>query len=306
MENISIAKAGFETREIGILVYDAADYRLGINLCKVREITRMLPLKPVPYSHHAIQGVFELRDRLVPAINLRTWLQADNKYPDSAKIILAEFLGLRVGFLVDGVDGIHRLRWQDIEPPERIKRFSREILGTVKLDGQIINMIDYEHIVLAINPDIIPHQAREKKKSRGLIEKRKTRSIWIVEDSNTVRDFLKNYLKEHAYTNIVFFENGKHALDTLSVLKRKKQLKKDETERVDVIITDIEMPVMDGYTFVKTLKEDEFLKTIPVILFSSFISPENKLKGEIVDADAQLSKADSSSLVHLMDRFIFR
>lgn len=84
------------------------------------------------------------------------------------------------------------------------------------------------------------------------------------------------------------------------------QVEADETHRVDIIITDIEMPVMDAYTFIKTIKEDEVLRGIPVILFSSLIAAGNKLKGELVQADAQLSKSDSSSLVSLMDRLVFR
>lgn len=294
------------SKEIGILIYDTGDYRLGINLGKVREITRLLPVKTVPYAHPVVEGVFELRRQLTPALNLRSWLDVGGKYPDSAKIIIAEFLGLRVGFIVDNVDRIYRLQWKDIHPPERIKRFSKEVLGTVKIDNRIINLIDYENIVLTINPEVIPRETGAGKDSRKLVEKRKTKSVWILEDSATIRDFLKNYLKEHGYTNIIFFENGKHALETLEVFKRRRNVTGDETERVDLIITDIEMPEMNGYSFIKTVKEDNALKSIPVILFSSFISSEHKLRGDMVNADAQLSKSDSSNLVHLMDRFIFK
>jgi two-component system, chemotaxis family, chemotaxis protein CheV len=293
--------------EIGILIFNIDRYRLGINLGKVREITASTSLKPVPYAHPLIEGVFELRNRLVPVINLRKWLrlEQEHKITGSSKIIITEFLGLRVGFLVDNIEKIHRTGWQNVSPPEAIKRFTPDILGILKIDDCLINLIDYEKIVLSINPDAIIPESQRKKDSKKLVEKRKSRAIWIIDDSNTIRDFLRHHLSDSGYTNLIFFENGKHALETLAVLEKKKQLKGDQTERVDIIISDIEMPEIDGYTLAKTIKSDQLLKTIPVILFSSLLSSDNKLKGEVVEADAQLSKSDSINLVNLIDRFIF-
>ncbi len=307
MENMGHASA-FESREIEILVFNVGRYRLGINLGKVREISRKLPIKSVPYSHPVIRGLFELRNQLIPALNLRTWLELEDTYPDTAKIVIAGFMGLTVGFLVDSVERIHRVNWKDIEPPDTLKRFSDDILGTVKLDETLVNMIDYERIVLDINPDVILAASPEQKDSKKLVEKRGNKSIWILEDSKTVRDFLKTLLTEKGYTNIIFFENGRHALETMAVVK-KNRLQKNKTggpDNVDVIITDIEMPVMDGYTFTGKLKEDEVLRSIPVIIYSSLLSTGDRLKGEVVAADAQLSKSDSANLVRLIDRFIFR
>jgi two-component system chemotaxis response regulator CheV len=298
------------SREISILVFHVGPYRLGINLAKVREITRLLPVKSVPYSHPVVTGLFELRNRLIPLICLSRWLDVDEE-EDAARIIIAEFLGLRVGFRVGQVEGIFRLQWQDIEPPERIKRFSSEILGTVKSgqDKKLINLIDYETIVLTVNPEIIMPDSAGPQASQRLRDKRKTKAVWVIEDSKTIRDFLKNHLKENGYSNIVFFENGKHALETLSTFKkdpRRGNGQDGQDNRVDIIISDIEMPVMNAYTFIKTIKEDKRFKMIPVVLFSSLISPESRLKGELVEADAQLSKSDSARLVSLLDRLAFR
>lgn len=298
----------FETREIEILVFNVGQYRLGINLGKVREISRRLPIKSVPYSHPVIRGLFEVRNQLIPALGLRTWLDLEDTYTDTAKIVIADFLGLTVGFLVDGVERIHRVKWEDIEPPDTFKRFSDDILGTVKLENKLINMIDYERIVLDINPDVILADSPEQKDSKKLVEKRGSKCIWILEDSKTVRDFLKNLLTEKGYTNIIFFENGRHALETMAVVKKNRpgNTAGTGTETVDIVITDIEMPVMDGYTFTRKLKEDEALRSIPVIIYSSLLSTGDRLKGEVVAADAQLSKSESVNLVRLIDRFIFR
>ncbi len=302
--------SGIETEEVTLLVFHVGKYRLGINLAKVREISPILPLKAVPNSHLVIPGLFELRGRLIPAVSLRLWLDQLKEYPPTARIIVAEFMAIHTGFIVDSVEGILRLQWSDIEPPDRIKHYSHEVLGIIRDPGsdRLITMIDYENIVLTINPEVFLSPNHESKSSKHLLEKRRTKSVWVIDDSRTIRDFLKHHLKEHDYSNIVFFENGKHALETLLTLKKAKKTRatEDETYRVDIIITDIEMPVMDAYTFIKTIKEDEVLRTIPVILFSSLIATSNKLKGELVQADAQLSKSDSSSLVSLMDRLVFR
>jgi two-component system chemotaxis response regulator CheV len=299
----------FEAREIDILVFNVGEYRLGISLGKVREITRMPVIKSVPYSHPAVRGLFELRNQLIPALDLRVWLGAGGECPGTGRAIISRFMGLTAGFLVDGVERIHRINWRDIEPPDTIKRFSDDILGTVKLEGGLINMIDYERVVLDINPDVILPQSPVRKDSKKLVERRGGASIWIVEDSRIVRDFLKHLLTEKGYTDIIFFENGRHALETLSIIKKQRNGKRGqygETGRVDMIITDIEMPVMDGYTFIGKVKADEVLRDIPIIIYSSLFAAGDKLKGEVVAADAQLCKSDSTNLVRLIDRFIFK
>lgn len=317
-------QAGHQEKQVALLVFHIGGYRLGINLAKVREITRLLPLKKVPYAHPVIKGVFELRQQLIPTVNLRNWLKIEDTYPPNAKIIIARFLGLTIGFLVDSVEGIQRLSWTDIAPPGRLQQFSTDVLGTVKADapGQddqqhIITLIDYERIVLTVNPDLILTTTSAEKRSQHLKEKRKTKSIWIIEDSRTVRDFLRHHLQENDYKGILFFENGKHALDMLTNLKQRMRLKPDPAnqvprpiseskyDHVDLIISDIEMPVMDAYTFIRNVKQDETFKQIPIILFSSLISAEHKLRGELAEADAQLSKSESSNLVPLLDRLLF-
>jgi len=314
-----------QEKQVALLVFQVGDYRLSINLAKVREITRLLPLKKVPYTHPVIKGVFELRHQIIPAIDLRHWLNIENPYPVGTKIIIAKFLGLTIGFLADRVEGIQRLNWTDIIPPGKLQQFSPDLLGTVRTDTatsaknqKIITLIDYERIVLTINPDLILTATSAEQRSQHLIEKRKTKSIWIIEDSRTVRDFLRHHLQENDYKGLLFFENGKHALDMLTNLKQKRRRKPDPSKQsaisiheakynqVDLIISDIEMPVMDAFSFIRHIKKDEAFKQIPIILFSSLISPQHKLKGELAEADAQLSKSESTNLVPLIDRLLFR
>lgn len=301
--------AGHEPeREIGVLAFRIGPYRLGVNLFKVREITPLLPIKAAPGSHPLVLGMFALRGRLAPAVNLNAWLNTGNTAAGSAasRMIIAEYLGLRVGFPVDHIDGIHHLGWRDIEPPGRLERYAEDILGVVKINGDLICLIDYEHIIMEINPDMVFAETQAAKGSKKLTQLRSERSVWIIEDSKTVRDFFRTYLTDHGYRNLLFFENGLHAAESLEVLKRGKVRSVNDDEWPDLIISDIEMPIMDGYSFIKSIKRDELLKSIPIILFSSLLTSENKLRGELAEADAQLSKSESGSLIHVMDRFIFR
>jgi len=300
----------FNQREITILIFQVDNFFLAINLLKVKEITRCQKVKPIPYTHPLIPGVFELRNQIIPALNIRHWLGRTPIYPHNYKTIIVEFLGLTVGFQVDAIQGIQHLYWQDIHPPDRIARFSQQVMGTIIANEQLVYMIDYEHIVLSINPEVIPSTINNKHASKKLEEKRKNQTIWIIEDSKTIRDFLKNLLMENGYSNLYFFENGQHAIETL-YKDRTGQPQSNNSPHFDhngvnLIITDIEMPVMDGFTLIKILKQDPLTKSIPIILFSSFVSSEHKLKGEIVQVDAQLSKSESNNLIALMDRFIFR
>jgi len=302
-------RTGYADKEVSVLTFNVGPYRLGINLGKVREIARILPFTPVPYAHPVVQGLFELRNHLIPALNLNRWLGTDDPHSRLNRIIITQFMGMRIGFLVDNVEGIMHMQWNNIEPPTRIQRFSDEVLGTIKQsdDKPLITLIDYERIVLTVNPGAIMPDSSAEKRSAGLNKQRKTKSVWIVDDSRMIRDFLKTHLKENHYVNIVFFADGNHALETLAAVKKNRRI--DETDiqnRVDLIISDIEMPVMNGYQLVKALKEEPQFTKIPVILFSSLITQENKLKGQLVNADAQLSKSESANLVPLMDRLIFQ
>ena len=180
--NGSVVPSVFETREIDILVFNVGEHPLGISLGKVREITRVPVVKSVPYSHHAIRGLFELRNQLIPALDLRAWLEIKGESPGTGRAIIARFMGLTTGFLVDSVDRIYRINWRDIEPPNFIKRFSDDILGTVKLEERLINMLDYERIVLDINPDVILPHSPERKDSKKLVERRGGKSIWIIQE----------------------------------------------------------------------------------------------------------------------------
>jgi two-component system, chemotaxis family, chemotaxis protein CheV len=150
-------KSIVDNSRIGLLVFHVGDYCLGINLENVCEISSIPAIKAVPSSHPVIVGLFELRRGLIPAISLRTWLDLEHQDSQEAKVIIARFLDLTIGFIVDRVEGIKRIPRSDIEPPGPIKRYSSQVLGTVKNgdNGRLITLIDYEHILKTVNLDLV-------------------------------------------------------------------------------------------------------------------------------------------------------
>ena len=282
-----------------ILVFTSGQYQFGINLAKVKEIIKYDTSSPIPYSHPVIEGVFEIRNTLIPLINLRTWLDVPNDPDNQYKIIITEFLGINIGFKVDNVERIHKIPWSDVNPPEKVVNFTPTVLGTVKLGERLINLLDYESIVLGINPNLFFSSSIQKKEEpEEMKEERNNFIVWIAEDSETIRQYLTTILTDAGYKNFQFFTNGEELFEEARKIKTKVH------EKINLIITDIEMPKMNGYSLLGHIKKTTELKHIPTIIFSSIITNENKLKGELLEADAQLSKGESSSLVHIMDKLL--
>ena len=124
----------------------------------------------------------------------------------------------------------------------------------------------------------------------------------LADDSALIRRLLKDTLTKAGFTNLRIFDDGQQALDYLTDLKEGKG--KDFKEDAHLLITDIEMPQLDGLTLTRKVKEDPILHTLPVIIFSSLITQELRHKGESVKADAQLSKPEVEELVGTVDKLI--
>ena len=122
-------------------------------------------------------------------------------------------------------------------------------------------------------------------------------AILIAEDSPLLNKLIVDSLKQAGYTNLIHTENGQQAYDVITQCKEDGTLKR----HVQCVITDIEMPVMDGHRLTKLIKEDDDTKDIPVVIFSSLVNEEMKRKGAALGADAQLSKPEIGNLVHIID-----
>ena len=169
--------------------------------------------------------------------------------------------------------------------------------GIIKIDGRLIIILDFEKIVTDINPEtglkISEIEALGERSPRDT-------PILIAEDSPLLNKLIVNSLKQAGYTNLIHTENGRQAYDVIQQCKADGTLK----DHVRCIITDIEMPEMDGHRLTKLVKEDEATKDIPIVIFSSLVNEEMKRKGRALGADAQLSKPEIGNLVHIVDELI--
>ena len=290
------------TNELEVLEFMLEGRHYGINVAKIREIISYQEATPVPNSHPSIEGIFMPRDTMITAINLRNCLQlreCEEKEKASSLFIITNFNKLDIAFHVDSVLGIHRVSWNNIIKPGNTVSTSEDGVSTgiIKIDGRLIIILDFEKIVTDINPE-----TGLKLSEIEALGERSPRDtpILIAEDSPLLNKLIVNSLKQAGYTNLIHTENGRQAYDVI------QQCKADGTlnDHVRCIITDIEMPEMDGHRLTKLVKEDEATKDIPIVIFSSLVNEEMKRKGRALGADAQLSKPEIGNLVHIVDELI--
>ncbi|PGC94174.1 chemotaxis protein [Bacillus toyonensis] len=289
------------TNELEIVTYTVGENLFSINVMKVREIINPFPVTTVPESHHAVEGVVQVRGEILPVINLAMALNLKSTKPlDQTKFIISELNQMKVIFRVDEVHRIQRISWEQIDEPASLSMGLEETTsGIVKLDGKIILLLDYEKIVCEISGT-----GYDNKSLSGLEQKtdRAEKVIYIAEDSAMLRQILEETLSSAGYTKMNFFSNGAEALAQIEKLAKEQGEKM--FEHIHLLITDIEMPKMDGHHLTKVVKDGEIMNRLPVIIFSSLITNELFHKGEAVGANAQVSKPDIQELIGLVDKLV--
>jgi two-component system chemotaxis response regulator CheV len=289
------------TNELEIVEFTIGENNFGINVAKVREIMPYEPVTKVPNSHPCIRGIFKPRDSIITVVDLPKYLGM----PASAEekkdmLIIANFNKLFTAFQVQGVVGIHRISWTQIEKPDQTIFGGKEGLATgiVKLNNKLVMILDFEKIIADISPQTgIQLSEIDRLGARS----RSNKPIVIAEDSDLLAKMLHDALTRAGYSNLTITTNGQEAWTVLENIK-KSGAKLEE--KAACLITDIEMPQMDGHHLTKLVKEDEYLKRLPVIIFSSLINDEMMRKGQGLGADAQITKPEIGNLVGLIDKLI--
>ncbi|MFO1445714.1 chemotaxis protein CheV [Bacillus sp. Bva_UNVM-123] len=288
------------TNELEIVEFSIGRNKFGINVIKVKEIINPVQIIQVPHAHPNVEGIIELRGEVLPVVNVGTALGfPPSENPQQDKFIVAEFNKQKIVFHVHSVTQIHRISWDQIEKPsEMYQGPESQIIGVIKLNGEMILLLDFEKIVVEINPETgINIQQVQKLGKRDRSNKR----LVVAEDSPLLRKLLQDTLKEAGFINVEFFENGSDALNYLESLVQEG---KNIADEIQLIITDIEMPQMDGHHLTKRIKNNSALSMLPVIIFSSLITDDLRHKGQMVGADAQVSKPEIAELVLLIDKYV--
>ncbi|MBD5587125.1 chemotaxis protein CheV [Clostridium botulinum] len=296
METNILLESG--TGEVEIIEFLVNNKHYAINVIKVKEVIEVDNVTKVPQSDPAIEGLILCREKIFPLIDLSYILGQKNTSKKKFKTIICEFNRVSVAFKIDEIVAVHRIGWDKILKPDDIAA-NPLVIGNILLKDKIILLLDFEKIVTDINP------------STGISEERivnvdyKDRShikVFLADDSSLIRKLLKDTLTKAGFKKLTIFDDGKQVLDKLLELVEKKG--EDFTEDVQILITDIEMPQMDGHTLTRKVKEHPILKRLPVIIFSSLITKDLKHKGTSVGADEQLSKPDIGELVSIIDNYI--
>lgn len=287
------------TNEFEIVEFSVGITTYGINVAKVREVINRVPVTQMPNTPPCVDGVFSLRGKVMPLVDLARVLSAKRE-KEASKIIVCELNNFHVGFLVDEVSRIQRISWSAMEPPPNVTN-SEEVVGIVKIADKMIILLDFEKIVADINPEINRKLSSVPQMSDKTIRTRKTKKILVAEDSKMLRDLLLNTLHASGYENITMAENGAIAWDKLQAIARSSE---SVTQELQLVITDIEMPQMDGHHLIKRIKDDDNLKALPVIIFSSLINPEMRRKGELLGAVEQVTKPEIEQLIGFVDQYI--
>ena len=287
------------TNEIEIMEFTVGGNLYGINVAKVDEIMLCQPVKVMPHTHPAVEGIFKPRETVITVLNLPTYLGFKTDLQEKDLFIITNFNKMHIAFRVHTVIGISRISWTAIQKPDKTISGAGESVATgiAQANGQLVTILDFEKIVAEIAPET---SIQTSEIDRMGPRHRDNRPILLAEDSVLLSKMIQDSLHKAGYSNLNTFPNGLELWEFLVMAKKNGTV----DEKAALIITDIEMPQMDGHRLTKLVKDDPELKHIPLIIFSSLITEEMRVKGKQLGADEQMSKPEIGHLVSVMDHLL--
>lgn len=303
----AILKSGINEAEF--IEFFLGSGRYGINVAKVLRVVALknATVTALPDSPPAVKGVIDLQGKPVLLVDLKSALHipSTSQNTDRDLVLVTKFNQRAIGFLIDGVSNIHRTTWKDFEPV-CINGFKDNeggyTTGTIKLGGHIVIVLDLERMMQTYLPAV--EERNLEAVSLDLQAKRSQLRIVYAEDSRMIRNITVKTLEKAGFANIRTFENGAEAHDFMRITHEEaSKHSKSLRSMIDLVITDIEMPQMDGLTLCHEIKGGRLGTQVPpVLVYSSLISDEMSQRCAHVGADAQLSKPDAVDMVALIDK----
>lgn len=289
------------TNELELMEFTINGSHFGINVAKILEIMQYTDVILMPNSSPYVEGIFKPREDIMTVIDLPSYMGLPKNEDTSRDIlIITIFNNVYTAFHVDTVEEIHRISWQNIEKPDTTIYSGEEglVTGIARVGNKLITILDFEKILSDISPD----KSIQVSSIDQLGERQESsKPILLAEDSPLLEKLLIECLHKSKYTNTTVTCNGQEAWEQL---QKYRELGGKIEDHVRCIITDIEMPKMDGHRFLKLIREDEYFSHLPVIIFSSLINDEMRKKGEKLGATAQITKPEIAKLVELIDKHI--
>ncbi|MDR1378300.1 MAG: chemotaxis protein [Synergistaceae bacterium] len=286
------------TNEWQVVVFFLGEQSFAINVDKTREILRWPGCRVIPDTPSAMIGITSVRGEVLPLVDLRVFLNVDSHVErEQCKVIIAEFNEVKLGFVVDAVERIYRINSEDLDSTLTGKYLGEWILYVIKRDARNVLLLDYEAIVQAISPQLAMHQKLDLTAAQTVIKGLGDLSqyhIIIAEDSPLIRKQIKDSMEAGGFINLRICADGKEAYDCIM----------EEDIHYDVLITDVEMPRLDGLALTRRLKENAATRDLPIIVFSSIMAQDIKTKAASVGAKYQITKPEISQLVEYVAKVI--
>ena len=279
------------TNEWQLVVFVLGEQTFAINVDKTREILRWPGCRAIPDAPVALIGITSVRGEVLPMVDLRIFLGIQPTTPlEQSKVIIAEFNEVKLGFVVDAVERIYRIKSEDLDASMTGKYLGDWILYVIKRDSRNVLLLDYEAIVQTISPQLVIQHSGDPSKAVAMMDgvgHPADYHIIVAEDSPLIRKQVEDALVASGFTNLNICPDGKVAYDAIV----------RDREHCDLLITDVEMPHLDGLTLTRRIKENVETKDVPVIVFSSIMSADIKRKAASVGANYQVTKPEITQLI---------
>lgn len=286
------------TNELEVLVFGLGDQSYGVNVAKVREVILPVDVSASPGQPADVMGMFNLRGAVLPLVDLHSYFKIGpvDQESDDHRIIVTEFNGAQAAFKVERVERIHRMSWKDIRSvPDETGSDHMSVTGIAELNGKLVLMLDFESIfdhIAMQNTLHVTHIENELGVDRAGM------NVFIAEDSKFIRNIMQNVLTQSGYTQVTAFNNGQDCWEAIQAAAQ------GERAKPNILVTDIEMPQMDGLHLTRKVRATPGFEDMPVLLFSSLITDDTRHKGEACGANAQIAKPEIPRLVQIVDGWV--
>jgi two-component system chemotaxis response regulator CheV len=285
----------------------------GINVAKVREVIQVPETTDYPNAQPHMIGVFSSRDVLTPLVDLAGWLGVPtNSELERKFVIVTDFNNMTNGFLIDSISRIHRISWNDVESPSQFLEAGEQdcVVAVVRKDGNLIMILDFEKIIADINPELSMEKYdvtldRSVDLNQRMVTKRNAKTVMVVDDSAFIRSMIQDTLTSSGYNVIACKDGGEAHEKLMNLIEVAKEENLPVSELIDGVVTDVEMPRMDGMHLVKRLRDSEAYANMPIVMFSSLMSEDNRAKALALGANDTITKPEIGRMVTLMDKYIF-
>lgn len=304
------------TNEMEILEFYLGEQSFGINVQKLREIIQYEPAKTttLPESKPSMMGTYLVRGQSISLIDLNKHLnpqQSSGEGPERPIVLVCQFNNKVTGFMVDNVNQIHRISWEDVRPMAPfIDKFKPRFTGSINVGSKEILIVDLEHILTELDPELSKVFAgsgtvKQDTSAEGLSKKeqRQQVKVMLAEDSAIIRNGIQRVLTNSGYTQLTTFIDGHECYQELKEIHKKVDSEEEFLQHLNILVTDIEMPKMDGLTLCRKVREELGLKDLKVIMFSSLITEQMAAKCTSVGANGSISKPQIPELVEMVDTF---